>query len=202
MMFGRKCPQYTQAAFVVSDSNRPAYSFVTKNLGSGVILGPHKSGKTHLAHIWSRTHAEVLFYEGEDPSSVEAANLVCDDAMQWGEEVLFHLYNAVFEKGGHILFTMEELPVFRIRDLESRMHALLKVRISSPGHAQARHVLEKILKDHSVDCRSEVLDYAALHLPCSYEAIHEFVDYVVSSLPFEKTISFTLVRKILQRMGV
>ena len=73
-----------------------------------------------------------------------------------------------------LLLTMAKVPNFQLRDWESRFNTLLRMRIFPPGQLQVRQMLIKILRDYSVQCKVEVMDYAALQLPCSYEAIHRF----------------------------
>ncbi len=201
VVIGKNC-SYALEDFFVSDANRSAYTFVSKKMGSGLIVGPKGSGKTHLAHIWQNLYEGAVFYRGESPYEVHATHVICDDAHLMNEGFLFNLYNIVLEKGGAVLCTMESVPQFEIRDLESRMHSLVRMRIFPPGHLQVREILLKVLKDNKINCPPNVLDYAALQIPCSYQAIHVFVLNLLSIVPHFPNLSVPLVKKALASSGL
>ena len=95
-------PDYSEAAFCITDANRVAYKAVQRwpqwRMGHLLLLGPPGSGKTHLARIWSARAGAVSLAPaklGAELSQVQrGAAVLLEDAHEGvDQDGLFHLLN-------------------------------------------------------------------------------------------------------------
>ena len=83
--------------FFVSTSNKKAYNFIlNKNIDNKKILliGPSKSGKTHLGKIWQKNNDAISYENNFEIILNHKKNVFIDDFLNnINEEKIFHLIN-------------------------------------------------------------------------------------------------------------
>ncbi|OYW81742.1 MAG: hypothetical protein B7Z26_04580, partial [Asticcacaulis sp. 32-58-5] len=111
--------RYGVSDLIVSDVNQhlidllgAPHSWLNPHL---FLIGPHGSGKTHLAHIFSEV-SQAQFITAADtchlnPNTLPDTPVVIDDAEQADEEALFHLYNHSLQTSQPLLLLSRTHPL-------------------------------------------------------------------------------------------
>ncbi|MCY4413508.1 MAG: hypothetical protein OXC30_00780 [Alphaproteobacteria bacterium] len=188
---------YSIEQFFVTESNDNAFLWATQKQESALIIGPLSAGKTHLAHIWAKQHNGV-FYTNQSPYDLEGRAVVCDDADSIHAHVLFTLYNALKESGGSLLLTMRKIPLYTLKDWQSRLESLTRLHLKTPNGAHVHKMIAKILHDHKILCTQDILQYIIDHIPYSYDAVQKFINRTIECLPDKKSLSKNVVRQALR----
>lgn len=177
-----------------------------------LLAGPEGAGKTHLARIWAkRTGAVVLaaadLWEAAGPLArlgqrraavVDGADAITD------ETTLFHLYNALSERRGHLLLTgsrpLADWPL-RLPDLRSRLRTAWQVRIEPPCDALLAALLIKQFADRQIRVDPGVVDYLVSRMERSFPAVRGVVSALDrASLRARRPIRLALARDVLARL--
>ncbi|QKP78764.1 hypothetical protein HT051_07215 [Methyloligella sp. GL2] len=146
--------------------------------GIQLLVGPPKSGKTHLVRVWqARSGAVALSPDAASLTALdtlEAPALVVEDADRAGydDQTLFHIINTARERNIPMLITARKPPArwdVSLPDLLSRLNALPLVEIGVPDDALLKTVMLKHFADRQLDVEPKVLDYLALHVERSLE---------------------------------
>lgn len=122
------------------------------------LVGPHFSGKTHLAHIWAK-HVGAQFLDARalaEMTPEQAAKLafegplVIDDADRGVASIqLFSVFNAVRDGAGPVLLVGRAAPAaWRTEspDLQSRFGGLSSVRIHEPDEKLLVQILQNVCR--------------------------------------------------------
>ena len=141
-------PTYAREDFIVADGNREALAWIDRwpdwPAPALSLSGPTGCGKTHLGRIWAaRSGATVMAgrdLEGQSVAdltdlAMASPEIVIEGAEQAPERGLFHLYNLVRERGGHMLLISGEPPArwsIALPDLASRLRAAPAVAVAPP----------------------------------------------------------------------
>lgn len=184
-------PTYAREDFVVAGGNREALAWIDRwpdwPSPALALSGPSGCGKTHLARIWAvRAGAAVI--EGADLEGKSVADLsdmttasptiVVEGADRAPERGLFHLYNLLRERGGHMLLT-SALPPARwaiaLPDLASRLRAAPAVAVSPPDDELLGSIILKQLGDRQLHVGAGVVQYLVSHMERSGEAARRVV---------------------------
>ena len=135
-----------------------------------LLVGPHGSGKSHLATIWARAaRARVLSPLDLGMARVARGEpILVEDADRIGDEAtLFHLINGVSEADGTLLLTAarppETWPV-RLPDLLSRLRRASRAELGAPDEDLVRAVLVKLLIDRQLFVDTSVVEFLARHI--------------------------------------
>jgi chromosomal replication initiation ATPase DnaA len=182
-------PRFDREDFLVSPSNEQAYGMVEgwPEWPDTILLlvGPHGSGKSHLAAIWAET-ARAWTVDASEitdekvPHLVSNGALVIEDADRAGrdEAALFHLLNLARERKASILITCETPPDrwgIRTPDLLSRLRLAPSVTLEAPDDALLRAVLVKLFIDRQLVVDTTVVDYIALRIERSLSRAADIV---------------------------
>ncbi|MEM1383985.1 MAG: DnaA/Hda family protein [Pseudomonadota bacterium] len=152
------------------------------------LIGPPRSGKTHLAHVWMAATgavvAEARTLGLADPAPLAAARfVVVENADRLGdartaEDALFHLYNLMAAEGGHLLLTARSAPTawpLATPDLASRVQSLALARIQPPDDTLLSSVLIKLFRDRQIDVSPDVVRFLAKRMDRSFAAAESIV---------------------------
>lgn len=149
------------------------------------LVGPHGSGKSHLAAIWAeaagaRVLSAKLLPEIDLPSAFATGALVLEDVAPDGldERGLFHLLNLAREQEAFVLLTARSAPSsFKvgIRDLASRLRAVPAVVLAPPDDALLRSLIVKVAADRQLAVDEALVNYVANRIERSFEAAHAAV---------------------------
>lgn len=175
-----------------------------------VLYGPAGSGKTHLAQIWSARQAARLI----GPAELTAAAvdqlaqqpLALDDADREADPVaLFHLINAMRERGHALLLTGSAAPAhwsYTLPDLMSRLKAMPAERIAAPDDALLSAVLVKLFADRQLQVSEEVVKYLAARIERSCQAARLWVAALdAAALAENRAVTVALTRRLLEQQA-
>lgn len=185
-------PALGRSAFLVSESNSSAVAALEgwrRWPGRRMALvGPPRSGKTHLAHVWMQETGamSVLAADLDDAAAarlVENGHAVIEDADRiaalgaarrgTAETALFHLCNLAAAEGCFLLICGREAPGrwhFQTPDLGSRMAALPVARLAPPDDMLLSSVLVKLFADRQIHVGPGAITYLARRIERSFAA--------------------------------
>ena len=184
-------PTYAREDFVVAGGNIEALAWIDRwpdwPSPALALSGPSGCGKTHLARIWAARAGAVLV-DGSDLGGKTVADLVemaaasraivIEGADRAPERGLFHLYNLVRERGGHLLLTATLPPAhwsIALPDLASRLRAAPAVAVAPPDDELLGSIILKQLGDRQLHAGAGVVQYLVLHMERSAEAARRVV---------------------------
>jgi chromosomal replication initiation ATPase DnaA len=170
--------------FLVSGSNASAVDFIDRwpewPLPAAILVGPPRSGKTHLAHVWRRrSGASAVAAEALGEAAIGAlkggGSLVVEDihAGIADERTLFHALNLSRESRLFLLLTSRRPPGeidAALPDLRSRLRALPVLAIAEPDDSLFRAVLVKLFADRQLAVEPHIIDHIALRMERSMAA--------------------------------
>lgn len=208
-------PAMGREDFFVTDSNAQAVAWIDKwpdwPSSALVIFGPPAAGKTHLLSVWQqKTGAQLV-----DPGAVDlerfalenVKTVAVDDAEgvagnARAEQGLFHIYNLMRERGGHMLLLSQKpaaLWGIELPDLSSRLKAAGSVPVYAPDDALLSAVMIKLFSDRQLRVGQDVVSYLLPRLGRSLEAVRHVVEAIdLAALEQKKTVTVPFVRRILQ----
>lgn len=201
--------------FLAGRSNAAALALIEAwpDWPSAVVLlaGPVGSGKTHLAHVWQEASGAAIVpardLSGADAEALAARGaLIVEDAHAGLDEAaLFHVINAVLNRGGHLLVTARTWPQawgLRLPDLASRLRAATPVEILEPDDDLLRRVLVKLFADRQIDIDAAVVDYLVVRMERSIAAAQAIVDRLDrASLSAGRGITRPLAARVLDALS-
>ncbi len=184
-------PTYGRSDFVPSEGNREALAWIDRwpdwPAPALALNGPAGSGKTHLGRIWA-AQAKAQALDGADLDGKNMADLTAlseanaallvDHAERAPERALFHLYNLMRERRGHLLL-VSELPPARWRialpDLASRLRAAPAVAVAPPDDELLGSIILKQLADRQLHAGPGVVHYLVSRMERSAEVARRLV---------------------------
>lgn len=186
-------PSMRREDFIASSSNCDAFTTVLGGdawpEGRLVLVGPPKSGKTHLSGIWALQSDAAVFSASELDGMglskiVQLNHVVIDDAekvagVKSREVTLLHICNEISRRGRNLLVVCRKSPAswdLSLPDLESRLVAARLVRISVPDDDLLAKLLVKHLADRQVEIAPSVVRYILPRIERSYLATSALVD--------------------------
>lgn len=198
-------PAYGRRDFLVGACNHEAVEWIDRYpnwpMPALLIYGAAGCGKSHLASIFSQTQLSARSLTLSKALSEKALKTVVEDVdCLASEEALFYLYNALTERGGVLLMTARTIPVFKLKDLRSRITAMPKVFISPPDDELLGAVLTKVFYEKQLNVNPDVVEYTVNRLPRSFEAVLWLAD-TVDKLSFVKRqkVTVPLMREALKQ---
>jgi len=181
-----------------------------------VIHGPPGGGKSHLAGVWrARAGAIEIPAAAVNPADIatalgaaqaavveDAERHVAGDAFARG---LFHLYNMLAERRGHLLLTARS-PVLQwpiaLADLRSRLQAAPAAAIDLPDENLTAALLVKLFADRQLKVGDEVLAYLLARMERSFDAARRLVAALdAAALGAKRNVSVPLAGEVLARLG-
>jgi len=184
-------PTFAREDFVLSDGNREALAWLDRwpdwPAPALALNGPAGSGKTHLARIWAaRTSAALLDatdLEGKTVPDLTAlaeahATILIDHADRAPERAMFHLYNLMRERRGHLLLVAAEPPArwhIALPDLASRLRAAPAIAVAPPDDELLGSIILKQLGDRQLHAGPGVVQYLVARMERSAEAARRVV---------------------------
>jgi chromosomal replication initiation ATPase DnaA len=184
-------PTYAREDFVVVEGNREALGWIDRwpdwPAPALALSGPAGCGKTHLGRIWATrsgaTEIDSVTLEGKsvaDLTDLAATSpaIVVEDAQRAPERGLFHLYNLMRERRGHLLLISPEPPArwsISLPDLASRLRAAPAVAVALPDDELLGSIILKQLADRQLHAGAGVVHYLVSHMERSAEAARRVV---------------------------
>ena len=184
-------PNYTREEFIVGNGNREALGWIDRwpdwPAPALALSGPAGAGKTHLGRIWA-TRSGAIVMIGADFAEKSIADLatlagahaaiVIEGAQAAPERALFHLYNLMRERGGHLLLISEAPPArwaIRLPDLASRLRAAPAATVAPPDDELLGSIILKQLADRQLHAAAGVVRYLVSHMERSADTARRVV---------------------------
>lgn len=178
--------------FLVGSSNAAAVALVDSwpdwAAPAALVVGPQRSGKSHLAHVWqARSGAEIAAAAdlGEpDVRRLEATGALVLEDLDRGiacERTLFHLLNTARERRGCVLLTSALPPgdlAIKLPDLRSRLRAAVTVEIAAPDDGLLRAVLVKHFADRQILVDPQVVAWLVVNMERTMAAAARVVEAI------------------------
>ena len=192
--------------FFVSTSNKEAYSFIlNKKIDNKKILliGPNKSGKTHLGKIWQKNNNAVSYENNFEIILNYKKNIFIDDFLKnINEEKIFHLINHCSINKLTILLTSNKEVFehnFLLKDLVSRLKTFNLLRINLPDDDLIINLIIKLLHDKQIIIKNEeIFHYILKRIERSYEDIFLLIENIDKlSLEKKRELTIPLIKKLL-----
>lgn len=203
---------YRLTDFLPAASNRAALDAVLRwpDWPAPALLldGPPGCGKTHLARIWAE-RADAAVLDAADltdapatPRLAGARAVVVEHADEVADEAaLFHLYNAVAGRPGHLLLTARQRLAawpLALPDLRSRLATAWQVAIEPPDDGLLAAVLVKQLADRQLRVDAEVVSWLVSRMERAFPAARRIVTALdKASLRARRPITVALAREVL-----
>ena len=185
-------PKLEPEDFLVSPSNEAAYAVLEQwpdwPSRLMVLVGPAGAGKTHLATIWARK-ARAWCLDLKDLTTERVPHLVANSAILLencdqtprDEAALFHLINAMEERGGTVLLTTRQsLSGLEIKtaDLLSRLRRATVIEIENPDDALLGALLVKLLLDRQMIIDTSIVEFIRQRIGRSVDSVQKFVEMI------------------------
>ena len=192
--------------FFVSTSNKKAYNFIlNKKIDNKKILliGPNKSGKTHLGKIWQKNNNAVSYENNFEIILNYKKNIFIDDFLKnINEEQIFHLINHCSINKLTILLTSNKEVFehnFLLKDLVSRLKTFNLLRINLPDDDLIINLIIKLLHDKQIIIKNkEIFHYILKRIERSYEEIFLLIENIDKlSLEKKRELTIPLIKKLL-----
>jgi chromosomal replication initiation ATPase DnaA len=207
---GERSPE----TLVVAEANRDAARLLTdwRTWPSGAmgLIGPHGSGKTHLALAWameagarqvsaraSPDDAAAIFRESGGRLFIDDADGERDEAMFW------RVLDLARTEGGAVLLVGVAAPAqwtINLPDLRSRLGALALARLGEPDEALMEVVLRRICREQFIQLSDSAVSYLVRRLPRSFAAAHQLASALDADLVNgAKPVALPAARRALER---
>jgi chromosomal replication initiation ATPase DnaA len=192
--------------FFVSTSNKKAYSFIlNKKIDNKKILliGPNKSGKTHLGKIWQKNNNAISYENNFEIILNYKKNIFIDDFFKnINEEKIFHLINHCSINKLTILLTSNKEVFehnFLLKDLISRLKTFNLLRINLPDDDLIINLIIKLLHDKQIIIKNkEIFNYILKRIERTYEEIFLLIENIDKlSLEKKRELTIPLIKKLL-----
>ena len=192
--------------FFVSTSNQKAFNFIlNKKIDNKKILliGPNKSGKTHLGKIWQKNNNAVSYENNFEIILNYKKNIFIDDFLKnINEEQIFHLINHCSINKLTILLTSKKEVFehnFLLKDLVSRLKTFNLLRIDLPDDDLIINLIIKLLHDKQIIIKNEeIFHYILKRIERSYEEIFLLIENIDQlSLKKKRELTIPLIKKLL-----
>ena len=192
--------------FFVSTSNKKAYNFIlNKKIDNQKILliGPNKSGKTHLGKIWQKNNNAVSYENNFEIILNYKKNIFIDDFLKnINEEKIFHLINHCSINKLTILLTSKKEVFehnFLLKDLVSRLKTFNLLRIDLPDDDLIINLIIKLLHDKQIIIKNEeIFHYILKRIERSYEEVFLLIENIDKlSLEKKRELTIPLIKKLL-----
>ena len=192
--------------FFVSTSNQKAFNFIlNKKIDNKKILliGPNKSGKTHLGKIWQKNNNAVSYENNFEIILNYKKNIFIDDFLKnINEEQIFHLINHCSINKLTILLTSNKEVFehnFLLKDLVSRLKTFNLLRINLPDDDLIINLIIKLLHDKQIIIKNEeIFHYILKRIERSYEEIFLLIENIDKlSLKKKRELTIPLIKKLL-----
>ena len=192
--------------FFVSTSNKEAYNFIlNKKIDNKKILliGPNKSGKTHLGKIWQKNNNAVSYENNFEIILNYKKNIFIDDFLKnINEEKIFHLINHCSINKLTILLTSNKEVFehnFLLKDLVSRLKTFNLLRINLPDDDLIINLIIKLLHDKQIIIKNEeIFHYILKRIERSYAEIFLLIENIDKlSLEKKRELTIPLIKKLL-----
>ena len=172
--------------FFIGESNINAFNILIKQdkvKTNAILIGPKKSGKTHLSLIWQEKNNACKYDNNLDEIIKKKQNVLIDDLFKnLIEEEIFHLINHCYFNDLKILITCTDLInhyPFKLPDLSSRLKTFINIMINLPNDELLINLMIKLFHDKQIIIKNhEIFNYIIRRVGRSYEGVFILIDKI------------------------
>tara|TARA_B110000116_G_C16790691_1_gene563575 strand:+ start:556 stop:1212 length:657 start_codon:yes stop_codon:yes gene_type:complete len=172
--------------FFIGNSNIDAFNILIKEKVKNnqlLLIGPKKSGKTHLSIIWKEKFGAIKYNNNFNQIIDEKQNIIIDDLLDnINEEEIFHIINHCQLYNLKILITTSDYLntyKFQLSDLSSRLKIFLKISINLPNDELLINLMVKLFHDKQIVIKNpEIFSYIIKRVNRSYDMIFDLIDKI------------------------
>jgi len=192
-------------SFFVNKTNEKAFSLINNvNFSENIILvGPKKSGKSHLANIWMNNNKAIIFKNNIEEIISQNKNVLIDNLFyNLDEEKIFYLINHCISHKLNVLVTSDiDLYEynFNFRDLLSRLKTFNYVSINKPNDEILINVLTKLLIEKQFIIKNkDIFEFLLKRVNRTYEDVYNLVNKMDKlSLEKKRQLTIPLIRELI-----
>ena len=164
-------PSLALADFIVSDANSLAFEHVIAypnwRVPMSLIIGPPKSGKSHLSRIWiEKSNAIIAENQMLEDLAKQGGNepvlLENIDNGKFNEQAVFHFLNKSIRDERVVLITATK-PIsqwpFITNDVKSRARLAASFSVDTPDDVQLSQMFAKLFDDRQIKVEPKIISY-------------------------------------------
>ena len=199
-------PNLSNDNFFVGNSNLNAFNCIIKNNKENnkiFLVGPNKSGKTHLGLIWRQKFNANTYNNNIDQIINNKKNILIDNLFEnINEEHIFHIINHCELNKLKILITSNifiNSYKFNLDDLSSRLKTFVNLTIDLPDDELLVNLMVKLFHDKQIIIKNpEIFNYIIIRVDRSYEKIFQLVDRIDNLLlKKNKQLTIPLIKELI-----
>ena len=192
--------------YFVGTANIKAFNFLIKDININnkfLLIGPAKSGKSHLSNIWQQKNQAIKYINNIDFILNKKQNILIDNLLDnINEEEIFHLINHSLLNKLKILITSSDLLInykFKLNDLSSRINTFHNIKISLPDDEMLMNLMIKLFHDKQIIIKnSEIFEYIIKRVSRSYEKVFVLIDNIDKLLlQKNKQLTIPLIKELI-----
>ena len=198
-------PNFSLNDFFVGSSNIEAYNLLinTKKINNIFLVGPPKSGKSHLSFIWQKKFNGIIYNNNINQILENENDVIIDDIFNnINEEEIFHIINHCSSVNCKILATsnigLNEY-TFQLKDLSSRLKTFINVNINLPDDELLVNLMTKLFHDKQIIVKNpEIFHYIIKRVDRSYEKIFHLIDKIDNLLMKKnKQLTIPIIKELI-----
>ena len=198
-------PNFSLNDFFVGSANIEAYNLLinTKKINNLLLIGPPKSGKTHLSFIWQKKFNGIIYNNNINQILENKSDVIIDNIFKnINEEEIFHIINHCSSVNCRILITSNiELNeyTFKLKDLSSRLKTFINVNINLPDDELLVNLMTKLFHDKQIIVKNpEIFHYIIKRVDRSYEKIFNLIDKIDNLLMKKnKQLTIPIIKELI-----
>ena len=198
-------PNFSLNDFFVGSANIEAYNLLinTKKINNLFLIGPPKSGKTHLSFIWQKKFNGIIYNNNINQILENKSDIIIDNIFNnINEEEIFHIINHCSSVNCRILVTsnigLNEY-TFKLKDLSSRLKTFINVNIDLPDDELLVNLMTKLFHDKQIIVKNpEIFHYIIKRVDRSYEKIFYLIDKIDNLLMKKnKQLTIPIIKELI-----
>jgi len=198
-------PNFSISDYFVGTSNIEAYNLLinTQNINNLFLIGPSKSGKTHLAFIWQKKFNAIIYDNNIKQILENTSNVIVDNIFDnINEEEIFHIINHCSSVNSKILVTsnikLNEY-TFQLKDLSSRLKTFININIDLPDDELLINLMTKLFHDKQIIVKNpEIFHYIIKRVHRSYDKIFHLIDKIDNLLMKKnKQLTIPIIKELI-----
>ena len=198
-------PNFSLNDFFVGSANIEAYNLLinTKKINNLFLVGPPKSGKTHLSFIWQKKFNGIIYNNNINQILENKSDIIIDNIFNnINEEEIFHIINHCSAINCKILVTsnigLNEY-TFQLKDLSSRLKTFINVNINLPDDELLVNLMTKLFHDKQIIIKNpEIFHYIIKRVHRSYDKIFHLIDKIDNLLMKKnKQLTIPIIKELI-----
>ena len=179
-------PNFSIDDFFVGNANLEAFNILIKDNSINdkiILIGPQKSGKTHLSIIWQEKYNALKYNQNLNKIIENKNNILIDDLFhKINEEEIFHIINHCHFHNLKILITSSQQVNnyhFKLHDLSSRLKTFFNIKINLPDDELLINLMIKLFHDKQIIVKNpELFNYIIKRVGRSYVKVFNLIDNI------------------------